>query len=85
MPRPRELSDLVAQKPEAVASEHSEGATKGLRVTKLLSSRRSRQLPYMAKFSSGKTFAVFTICHSVTNVFLRIFYCKYLIPIIAYG
>ena len=27
--------------------EHSEGATKGLRVTKLLSSRRSRRLTYL--------------------------------------
>ena len=47
MPRPRELSDLVTRRPEAVVPERSEGTTKGLRVTKSLSSRRSRRLTYL--------------------------------------
>ena len=47
MPRPRELSDLVTQRPEAVAPEHSKGATKGLRVTKSLSSRMLQRLTYL--------------------------------------
>ena len=36
MPRPRELSDLVTQRPKAVAPERSKDATKGLGVTKSL-------------------------------------------------
>ena len=36
MPRPRELSDLVTRRPEAVVPEHSKSTTKGLRVTKSL-------------------------------------------------
>ena len=36
-PRPRELSDLVTQRPKAVTPQHSEGGIKGLRVTKSLS------------------------------------------------
>ena len=36
MSRPKELSDLVTRRPEAVVS-HSMGATKGLRVAKSLS------------------------------------------------
>ena len=39
-PRPRELSNLVTRRPKAVAPEHSKGTTKGLRVTKSLSSHR---------------------------------------------
>ena len=39
-----ELSNLVIQKPETVAPERSEGATKGLRVTKSL---RLRHLTYL--------------------------------------
>ena len=45
--RPRELSDLVTRRPEAVAPECSEGNTNGLRVTKSLSSRRSWRLTYL--------------------------------------
>ena len=57
MPRPRELSDLVTQGPEAVAPERSEGTTKGLRVTKSLSS--SQHLTYLdlrEQESHGNTF-----------------------------
>ena len=39
--------DLVARRPEAVAPECSEGAIKGLRVTKSLSSCRSQSPPYL--------------------------------------
>ena len=42
-----ELSDLVTRRPEAVVPERSEGATKGLKVTKSLSSRRLRRLTYL--------------------------------------
>ena len=59
MPRPRELSDLVTRRPEAVAPERSKGATKGLRVTKSLSSRRSQRLTYLdytEQESHGNTF-----------------------------
>ena len=37
MPKPMELNDLVTQKPKAVVPKHIKGATKGSRVTKLLS------------------------------------------------
>ena len=47
MPRPRELCDLVTQRPEAVAPKCNEGATKSLRVTKSLSSCRSQHLTYL--------------------------------------
>ena len=47
MPRSRKLSDLVTQRPKAVAPKCSKGATKGLKVTKLLSYRRSRCLTYL--------------------------------------
>ena len=39
MPRTKELSNLVTWIPKAMVPECSEGATKGLRVTKSLSSR----------------------------------------------
>ena len=55
MPRPRELSELVTRRPEAVAPERSEGATKGLRVTNPLSSRRSRRLTYLDYMNKNHT------------------------------
>ena len=47
MPRPRELSDLVIQRPNAVAHNRNKGTTKGLRVTKSLNSHRSQCLTYL--------------------------------------
>ena len=52
--RHQDQGDLVTQKPKC-----SEGATKGLRVTKLLSSHRSRCLTYLDLYeqeSHGNTF-----------------------------
>ena len=47
MLRPKELSDLVIQKPEAVAPKQRKDVTKGVRVTKSLSSHRSQCLTYL--------------------------------------
>ena len=56
MLRPKELSDLVTQSPEAVVPSLRSGTTKALRVTKSVSSCRSRRLTYMNKKPHSNTF-----------------------------
>ena len=43
----RELGNLLTFRPIVVVPKRSEGATKGLRISKSLSSRRSRRLTYL--------------------------------------